>query len=281
MALKENLLKKIRIDGMARRVIASLAPREGLVNLDKEAMRRLLEDSGARFVRIRDLDLYVLESSDHEDTILVLDNDLPVYRSTPEDVALRKSPLLKEMLSIRNIRKILNDADVIVCKRGESVEVVRGKCLGRLDLSVSGAELEIIENEGIGSLESGDADGVLESLSLFAELLHYRRAPDPLYTGNDHLLGAWSETGKRENGQAWFGPMIVYDPRRNVLRFFEERIGSRDREKLKQILQRADAKESKKDGFTEGFAVFTLLREMVLQTPYVPGLAPSAGEAGR
>ena len=88
MSLKENLLKKIQINGMARKVIASLAPREDMVKVDKETMRRLLEAAGCRRLRKRDLELYNLETSDREDTILVLDNELPVYRSSPDDVAL-------------------------------------------------------------------------------------------------------------------------------------------------------------------------------------------------
>ena len=112
MSFKENLLKKIQIDRLADRVSASLKPREdGVVKVDKSAMQQLLEMASYRHLHERDLDLYI---SPDTTRILVLDNELARYATSVEDVALRKSPTLKEMLSIRNAIKILNDSDVVV-----------------------------------------------------------------------------------------------------------------------------------------------------------------------
>ena len=61
--------------------------------------------------------------------VLVFDNELALYHSTVDDVALRKSPEWKEMVSIRNVRRILNDQDVVVSKGKESIRRIYGNAL--------------------------------------------------------------------------------------------------------------------------------------------------------
>ena len=112
MAFKENLLSKIRIDQLAGQVRASIGPEGSEAKLDKNAMRQLLAMSPYVHRRERDLDLYVEDTAAAVKKILVLDNELPIYRTTIEDVAMRKSPEVGEMVKIRNIVKILRDSDV-------------------------------------------------------------------------------------------------------------------------------------------------------------------------
>ncbi|MBU2621632.1 MAG: hypothetical protein KKD92_04875, partial [Proteobacteria bacterium] len=114
MSFKENLLKKIRIDKMAEKMLNSIGPPDSGRKVDKETMRKMLEMSAYQTRKERDLELYIHDNADGIKRILVLDNELPLYNTTVDDVVLRKSPTLKEMLSIRNALKILNDADVIV-----------------------------------------------------------------------------------------------------------------------------------------------------------------------
>ena len=64
------------------------------------------------------MDLYILGNTAKKKKILVLDNGLAIYHTTIEDVCMRKSPSVKEMISIRNTIKILNDEDVILGKKG-------------------------------------------------------------------------------------------------------------------------------------------------------------------
>jgi hypothetical protein len=59
MSFKENLLAKIKIDRLAAKVIASIAPVESGSKVDKDAMRSLLEMSRYEYQKVRDLDLYV------------------------------------------------------------------------------------------------------------------------------------------------------------------------------------------------------------------------------
>jgi len=62
MGFRENLLRKIQIDQLAGRVLATIGPLGSEVKLDKEAMRTLLTLSPYAPQRVRDLDLYVEDS---------------------------------------------------------------------------------------------------------------------------------------------------------------------------------------------------------------------------
>ena len=124
MSFKENLLKKIRFDALAHKVISSWGPPGSGMRIDKDAMRELLDMSSYTHQRKRDLDLYVDEDGGEKKKILVLDNELPIYLTTVEDVVLRKSPYIKEMVSIRNAIKILKDSDVKISIKDASVKAV-------------------------------------------------------------------------------------------------------------------------------------------------------------
>ncbi|MCK5419492.1 MAG: hypothetical protein KAI93_13315 [Desulfobacterales bacterium] len=65
MSFKENLLAKIKINGLAAKVIDSIGPAESGRKIDKETMRSLLEMSPYQYQKARDLDLYV-ENMDQE-----------------------------------------------------------------------------------------------------------------------------------------------------------------------------------------------------------------------
>jgi len=259
MSLKKNLLKKIKIESMSKKVLASIGPRDSGAKIDKETMRHLLEMAACKYTRKRDLDLYILETEKDSKKILVLDNDLAVYHTTAGDVALRKSPMVKEMLSIRNIIKIINDADVVISKREESIKTVRKKCVDRLDLSFEKSDIDAIENEGIGSLEGGDAAGVLESLSLFAELLGYSPPPRAFMISNHKVIGALA---KEEGGETFFGPLVIYSTIYNLIKLIDEPINSLNKEKIEFVHQVALGKEK---AVKEGPFVFQYLKEMVLK----------------
>ena len=61
MSFKENLIAKIKINGLAAKVIDSIGPAESGRKIDKETMRSLLEMSPYQHQKARDLDLYVEE----------------------------------------------------------------------------------------------------------------------------------------------------------------------------------------------------------------------------
>jgi transposase InsO family protein len=113
MSFKENLKKKMLIDTLSRTVSESIGSPERPWKVDKETMRRLLSLSPFVVEKRRDLELYFRQLEPGIGEILVLDNDLPLYgKTTLDDVTLRKSPELKEMISIRNVIKILHQKEL-------------------------------------------------------------------------------------------------------------------------------------------------------------------------
>ncbi|MBE9544745.1 MAG: hypothetical protein IMF02_09660, partial [Proteobacteria bacterium] len=135
MSFKNNLLKKIQINQLSRTVLASIGSAESGLKIDKDAMRSLLEMSPYRYQKERDLDLYIQGLNGELSRILVLDNELPIYETTVDDVLIRKSPYTKEMLSIKNIIKILKDSDVKLSRKKRSLESVQKECIDGLDLT--------------------------------------------------------------------------------------------------------------------------------------------------
>jgi hypothetical protein len=258
MSFKENLLKKIRIDRMAGIVLDSIGPPDSGRKIDKETMRRMIEMSRYKTQKERDLELFVEDTGNDKKKILVLDNELPLYNTTVYDVVLRKSPTLKEMLNIRNALKILNDADVIVCKKGDSVNFFRNEGIALLDLSFKVSDLQEIEKDGTASLERGYTDGVTETLDLFSELLDYSPLPKDFRISNHIVIGpSIKEAGK----ETLFGPFIIYSIIHNTIMLVDDKIGTKEKEKIEHLHTTAAGREK---ASKEGSAVFEYLTETVL-----------------
>ena len=260
MGFKENLLKKIEIDKLASQVAAMVEPQADAAKFDKASARRFIEMGG--FPRVepehRDLELYVLEDDAEEKTIVVLDNGLAIYRTTIDDVALRKSPTVKEMISFRNARKILSDNDVRVSKRKDSVYTMKKMLIDGLDLSYTDADIDGIAYEGAASLEGKDGDGVIQSLALFSEILGFKKAPKLFQAPHYEIQGNFE---KGAGGELIFGPAYMYDKMKDSLKFISSTFNSRkedDLDRYRHILngeQSADA---------EVIDVFRQLKQLVL-----------------
>jgi len=233
MTFKGNLLQKIEIDTLTRKVIHSWGPPDSGRKIDKDTMRSLVEIGGFRQETVREMDLYYLreEAADQGD-ILVLDNELPIYHTSEADVAMRRNPTIKEMISIRNAIKILSDSDVVVSKKDESVRTVQRQLLERLDLSFGESDIDDIASDGIRSLEREYIDGVLEALTLFAELLDYRKAPKKMQMGQFQILGAMAE---RPGGETRFGPIVIYSLIHNRLFLVEQQVSQRDEAAIEAV----------------------------------------------
>jgi len=221
-------------------------------------MQRLLEIASYRFERQRDLDLYINQPPAGVMQILVLDNELAIYATTVADVVLRKSPTIKEMLNIRNAIKILNDADVVVCKKADSVAAVQKECIDTLDLSMGPSDLEALAADGRIALEIDDSDGVRECLAIFGELLEFSPPPRHFSAGPLEVAGKLTQ---KENGELLFGPAVIYRPADNNLKFIEEPIGTPDGQRSDILLQVAAGK-IKAAG--EGPAVFQYLKNIAI-----------------
>ncbi|MEE9402880.1 MAG: hypothetical protein V3V47_06745, partial [Desulfobacteria bacterium] len=150
MSLKENLRKKILIDSLAKAVSQSIGPSGGPRKIDKENMRKLLSFTPFVLEKRRDLELYFREMEPGMGEVLSLDNELPLYGKTSlEDVTVRRSPELKEMVKIRNIIKILNVKDILVCNGRDAVQYVHDRALELVDLSFDEEDVEEMVKEGI------------------------------------------------------------------------------------------------------------------------------------
>lgn len=258
MSFRQNLLKKIEIDKLANEVLKSIGPPGSERKIDREAMKRLLEMGPYRYQRQRDLDLFVQEVDGGRGKILVLDSELPIYDTTIEDVAMRKSPYIKEMVSIRNAIKILKDSDVKISTREDSVRNIQKECIDLLDLGFNESDIQEIAEDGAKSLARDYADGVIECLTLFTELLGYAPPPKVFKIRHHDITGA-SEI--RESGEVLYGPLVVYSLIENEIKLIDERIGSFDKKKIEyfQSIVSGNRKASK-----AGADVFDYLRKAVM-----------------
>ncbi len=254
MGFKENLLKKIESDRLAHQVIQSLKAPDGGARFDKAAMRQLLALGNFILRKKRDLELYLLENDAEKKKILVLDNGLAIYHTTINDVCLRKSPTVKEMLSIRNAIRILSDKDVVVSKKEDSVRTIQAMIITSLDMAYTKTDIEQIEKEGQAAFESRYADGVVASLSLFAELLDLREVPRTLQVPHHWIRG------KTEPEKAVWSPIVTYAMDNNILRLIDTPVDTSNAEQVDDFRQAVDGLT---DTAGEGLAVFTFLKNSV------------------
>ncbi len=258
MGFRENLKQKIEIDRLAAHVARTVsAGPQSDTRIDKAAMRRLIDLAGWQIRQERDLEL-CLPPPGAPEAVLVLDNDLGWYRTTVADVVLRKSPLIKEMISIRNIRRILNDADVVVRKKTESVSVIQAAALARLDLSYSPEDIAAIALDGAASLESRYAEGVVEALDLLAEVLGYVPPPPPFAAAHHQIRARVA----RPAGELCCGPLAIYSLAHIRLSYIDRPLKAADETDLKyfqEVLKGSDKAAA------QGIAVFKALERAVAE----------------
>jgi nitroreductase len=248
------------IDTLSRTVSQSIGSTERPWKVDKETMRRLLSLSPFVLEKRRDLELYFRQVEPGIGEILVLDNELPLYgKTTLDDVTLRKSPVLKEMISIRNVIKILHDSDVIMSKGRDALRYVHDRALDLLDLRFEEKDIEEMANDGIDALAREDSEVVMETLDLFVELLGYESVPAAVLVDDCVMFGSRHEA---EDGKEAFNPIIMYNDRTNILRLIEGTVHVDD--PLEQeLIPRVALGEVEPDA--EGDRVFRFLKEAVMK----------------
>jgi hypothetical protein len=190
MSLKENLKAKIKLDGLLRRLISTIREPPGKRWLDKVLTRDLLDMTDFEYKKVSSLHLYIRPLEGQIMEVLVLDNELPIYHTTVDDVTLRKNPYWQQMFSVKNIKKIMNDQDVLVSKGKESLERLHAAALALLDLSYTRDDLARLVEDARQGLERESIAQIRESFDLFFELLDFQ----PVSLGGpeqDLQLFAW------------------------------------------------------------------------------------------
>ena len=261
MSFKENLLRKIELERLACQVIASCGTGQARHPVDKEAMRGLMELSPYQYQRERDLDLYVKSVEGELKLILVLDNELPIFRSTVKDVVTRRSPRTLEMWNFRTVRNILVDSDIKMSTREESVETVLRDAVAQLDLTYTDTDIENLAKEGMAWLAGSNAGGVEKSLTLFAALLGYQKPPKNF--GLDHTVCYGISASGRDNDVV-FGPLVLYRPADNTLAWIDESLSRSDRQQMEFLRSVATGEAAVP---LTGDAVFQKLQTNVLERP--------------
>ena len=226
MGFRENWLAKIKIDTLAQSILHAMGPPQSGQRIDLDLMRRLVEMGPYTHRRERDLDLYFIQESDPLPHILVLDNELKIYRTTAEDVALRKSPTVKEMVSIRNAIKILNDSDVVICRKADTVQRIRQELISALDLAYDHNDIQALTNDGLAALTNNYTDGLVEVAMLFAELLDLEKAPRAFQANHFNI---WGKLNRHAPGDTRFGPVLLVDLMHNELKMISNAISTADK----------------------------------------------------
>jgi hypothetical protein len=259
MGFRENYIKKIEIDRLVRQVRHSIGSPESGRRADLEAMEHLLDLGPFERHLERDLNLYLIDAGEPQPLIMVLDNELKIYRTTVEDVALRKSPTVKEMVSIRNAIKILNDTPVVALRKAEAVDWIREKILDTLDLSFTADDIDSLADDGRAALKNKYEEGLLEALVLFAELLGYQKAPGPFQLAHHMVWGRVDRSGR--TGIA-FGPMVLFNRIHQRLAMIETAVSGSDKSGLQKLQQIA---KGQAEADKIGEAVFDELQKFVMQ----------------
>jgi hypothetical protein len=258
-SFKENLLKKIELERLAGRVIASIGTGQVPPKIDRESMKLFLEMSPYKYRNERDLDLYILDEEGEAKKVLVLDNELPIFESSVDDVVTRRSPRTLEMWRISTIRKILNDSDIKESTREDSVRMVLADTIAELDLHYTEDDIAELAKEGMAWLAGKDAAKVGEMLSLFGAMLGYDKPPRNF--GLDQVI-SYGLTVPQPNGEVAFGPLVLYRPADNVLLWIEQTFSRADRDQMETLKSIAAGRKSAP---VKGDAVFEKLKAEVLQ----------------
>jgi hypothetical protein len=174
MSLKENLKAKIKLDRLLRKLVSTTREPPGKRWLDKVLTQELLAITDFEHKKVRDLHLYVRPLEGEIMEVAVLDNELPIYHTTVADVTLRKSPYWQQMFSIRNVRKIMNDRDVIASKGKDSLKRLHANALALLDLTYNRDDLALLLEDARQGLERKSLARIQESMDLFFELLDFQ-----------------------------------------------------------------------------------------------------------
>ncbi len=259
MSFKENLRAKIQLDRVVQKLASTMRETPGQLYLDKKRMRELLRITDLEHMKVRDLDLYVRPLDGEIKEVLVLDNELPIYHTTVADVALRKSPEWKEMISIKNIKKILNDRDVIASKGKDSLKRVHANALALLDLSYTEEDITALMADARLGLEQKSLAQIQESFDLFFELLGFQAIGLEVLEENIHVF---ARPKVNSSAAQLYEDLILFDVENLWVRLKKGSFSPQSDLDLFRVIQCANDEEP---ADLQGAEVFVFLAELILK----------------
>jgi len=159
--------------------------------------------------------------------------------------------------------KILNDSDVLVCNKDDSVDLLRRACIATLDLSYNEADIDGIASRGMDALSSGHTEGIQDALTLFGELLGYAAPPKKLAFAHHDIIGCPEKT----DAGVRYAPLVLYDRANNTLKLMDGPVAVGDAADLRSVQSVITGEETPD---MAGPEVFDRLRDAVFRAPYVP-----------
>lgn len=259
MSFKENLKAKINLDILLQKLVSTIREPPGRWWLDKVLTQELLEMTDLEHKKFRDLHLYIRPLEGEIMEVLVFDNELPIYHATVADVALRKSPYWQEIVSIRNIRKIMNDKDVIISKGKESLKRLHANALALLDLTYTRDDLAVLLEDARNSLERKSIGQIQESLDLFVDLLDF----EPLLLDIlEQDLQIFARPKLNNGAVSTFEHLIIFDEETLSLGLKKGSFSPENDLDLAWVMQYV---RGEKTADLQGIEVFELLADLALE----------------
>ena len=259
MTFKDNILLKIKMDRLAENIYRSLKPvQDKPTKLHRESMEELLSLNGYTHRTERFMDLYTKLRENGETWILVLDNELPLYNTTMEDVLMRKNPTLKEMISIKNAIKILKDSDVIVTKKDDTVKHLYHAVIDTLDLSYNDRDIGAITEDGIDAWREWNIEEVLNCIDIYSEVLTLTTLARP-FTLDKCLFKGRVTT---EDNAKSIEFILIYDSPRNHLMLYDQPVKEKEEKTVQAVL---DVAIGKRKCNVDGQDVFYYLKDKILE----------------
>jgi hypothetical protein len=260
MSFIENLKAKIKADGLLRKLASTMKEPPGKWWVDTVLIQELLNMTDFELKKFRDLHLYIRPLKDEIMEVLVFDNELAIYHTTVADVGLRKSPFWQEMISIRNIKKIMNHHDVLVSTGKESLKRIHASAIALLDLSYTGDDLAQLLEEARSGLERKSIAQVEESLDLFVEILDF----EPLLLDVlERDLQVFARPVHKEGPVPAFEDLILFEKETLSLGLKKGAFSPEDDLDLAWVMQYV---RGKKPADLKGIDVFKFLVELAIET---------------
>ena len=259
MSLKDDLKAKIKLDGLLRRLVSTIREPPGKRWLDQVLIRELIDMTDLEHKKVSNLLLYVRPLEGEIMEVLVLDNELPIYHTTIADVALRKNPYWQQMFSVKNIKKIMNDRDVIVSKGKGSLKRLHANALALLDLTYTRDDMARLLEDARQGLERESVPQIRESFDLFFELLGF----EPVSLGGpgqDFQIFARPKLGG--GAVPTFEPLVLFDDATLSLGLKKGNFSPQNDSDLAWVMRYARGEET---ADLQGIGVFEFLAELALE----------------